>query len=440
MPSGKRCTIEECHELAKARGGKCLSEQYLDTKTIMRWQCENGHIFSVPHSRIKRGHWCAECLGLKKHDDNYCHEIANKYGITCLSEKYINVVTHLKWKCLVGHIWFATCSSIVRTKGKCQECEKWNFFNQCCVKAFDHGGICLGNHYENAWHKIQFKCEYGHLFLKSYAKLNGDEWCPECANNHPYTIEYCNQVAQQRRGKCLTDKYKNKLIKMEWQCEFGHIWKMSFGTVLKGGWCTHCSKKVKHTIEDCQEYAHNHNGRCLSKEYKNAKTYLEWECEHGHTWKATFSDIVQGYWCPECVVWKTQKKLTEIVRQIFPKFRVMSDYHIFPWLKTKKGGKQQIDIFVKEIKLAIEYNGAQHYKPITFGGISEERARENLQISKKRDRCKYNKIRYHKKDVSVFVIFNYKEKKKLDYKYVLNKIKKSFIKNNIKYNFKTTCP
>ena len=38
-------------ELAKARGGKYLSDRYIDAKTKMKWQCKEGHVW-MSHSKI----------------------------------------------------------------------------------------------------------------------------------------------------------------------------------------------------------------------------------------------------------------------------------------------------------------------------------------------------------------------------------------------------
>ena len=49
------------------------------------------------------------------------------------------------------------------------------------------------------------------------------------------------------------------------------------------------------------EIAKGKGGKCLSKNYKNARTHLKWRCAEGHEWKAT-ADYVknQGYWCGIC--------------------------------------------------------------------------------------------------------------------------------------------
>lgn len=55
----------------------------------------------------------------------------------------------------------------------------------------------------------------------------------------------------------------------------------------------------KVTINDCQKFAENKNGRCLSSEYEY-HTKLQWECEFGHKWSALFNNIKQDHWCKIC--------------------------------------------------------------------------------------------------------------------------------------------
>ena len=46
------------------------------------------------------------------------------------------------------------------------------------------------------------------------------------------------------------------------------------------------------------------------------------------------------------------------------------------------------DFYIPSLNILIEYDGIAHFKPIRFGGISEEEAKENLKSQKKRDRIK----------------------------------------------------
>jgi hypothetical protein len=56
-----RITIENMQKIAKSRGGKCLSDNFVNVDTRLKWQCEKGHIWESVPSSIKRGSWCSRC-------------------------------------------------------------------------------------------------------------------------------------------------------------------------------------------------------------------------------------------------------------------------------------------------------------------------------------------------------------------------------------------
>jgi hypothetical protein len=119
----KRGTIEKMQELAASKGGLCLSDTYVDSTTHLQWQCAVGHIWSAQPERVRR-HWCAQCsfehmrLGIDK-----MREIARERGGRCLSDMYTNVVTPLSWQCIEGHTWEALPMYI--RKGRwCPECRR----------------------------------------------------------------------------------------------------------------------------------------------------------------------------------------------------------------------------------------------------------------------------------------------------------------------------
>ena len=53
--------LKELNEIAKSKGGICLSDHYLGTQNDLQWKCKEGHEWKAMPSRIKRGSWVS-CL------------------------------------------------------------------------------------------------------------------------------------------------------------------------------------------------------------------------------------------------------------------------------------------------------------------------------------------------------------------------------------------
>ena len=95
-------------------------------------------------------------------------------------------------------------------------------------------------------------------------------------------IKQMYQLAKRRGGKCLSKAYINNSTKLLWQCEQGHQWEAKPNNIKTGYWCPYCAGNAKGTLEDMQQLAKDHGGKCLSKEYINTSTKLLWECKQGH--------------------------------------------------------------------------------------------------------------------------------------------------------------
>ena len=49
-------------EIANAKGGECLSTEYINAKTKMNWCCAEGHEWIADADQIKnKGTWCPKC-------------------------------------------------------------------------------------------------------------------------------------------------------------------------------------------------------------------------------------------------------------------------------------------------------------------------------------------------------------------------------------------
>jgi len=75
--------------------------------------------------------------------------------------------------------------------------------------------------------------------------------------------------------------------KLRWRCAKGHEWKALYSSIKQGSWCPICWRKI--TIQDCKKLATNFNGKCLSTIYTNRTENLKWKCSEGHQWSENYS-------------------------------------------------------------------------------------------------------------------------------------------------------
>ena len=90
----KRLTIQEMQKLATTKGGKCLSDTYVNDRTKLLWQCKKGHQWKATPSNIKQGKWCPRCAGHGKTIKDM-HKLAKWRGGRCLSNTYLGADTKL---------------------------------------------------------------------------------------------------------------------------------------------------------------------------------------------------------------------------------------------------------------------------------------------------------------------------------------------------------
>lgn len=114
--------IHEMQQLAKRKGGHCLSKKYTGVNSKLKWSCSKGHTWEAIPSSIKNGTWCPYCSKRPPLTIAEMEETAKKRGGVCLSKIYVNAKTKLEWKCELGHVWDATPDSIRNKNSWCPIC------------------------------------------------------------------------------------------------------------------------------------------------------------------------------------------------------------------------------------------------------------------------------------------------------------------------------
>ncbi|AMP03481.1 hypothetical protein [Collimonas pratensis] len=110
-------------QLAKKRGGRCLSDIYVNTRTPLLWQCANNHRWQASANCTSFGQWCRYCVADK--ELKTMRRIASRHGGFCLSDIYINTEIPMLWECIKGHRWHAKPHGI-KTGKWCRQCRDDN--------------------------------------------------------------------------------------------------------------------------------------------------------------------------------------------------------------------------------------------------------------------------------------------------------------------------
>lgn len=173
---------------------------------------------------------------------------------------------------------------------------KYNIYDMNKIAKERHGK-CLSDIYVNCKSKLKWQCSCGYIWRAIPTNIMSGKWCPKCGGTLRKTIEDMQELAAQKEGKCLSDKYHNNRHKLEWECCKGHQWLAKPNDIVQGKWCPECQKS---TIEDMVILAATHGGRCLSEDYLGINHKLLWECCCGYQWHTRPAIIKTGSWCPRC--------------------------------------------------------------------------------------------------------------------------------------------
>jgi len=326
----KNVYLREVQKIVKRKGGTCLSSKFINSDAKLKFRCKYGHEFELTHRNVKTDHWCPICLENTK-------KLANLKEFQAIAKK--------------------------------------------------HGGICLSAKYVNNKTKLKFRCKFGHKFEKrpDHAK---EAWCPICEkNSRRLKIDIFKAIAKEHGGVCLSENYINNRTKLKFRCKHGHEFEMRPYHVIDGRWCPRNANNRPGTIKEMRRIAKKNNGVCLSAKYINNKTKLKFRCEYGHEFEMAPVDVKnRDHWCPKCAKGLYERICRGVFQEIFGK---KFDSKSPDWLKSDKGHPLTYDGYCNELKLALEFQGYQHYLwPNHFHKTKKEFLKQRENDQEKRDLSK----------------------------------------------------
>lgn len=258
--------------------------------------------------------------------------------------------------------------------------------------------------YINSITKVEIVCaSHGSFWVRPDAHVR-KVGCPKCNGGVLLSKEDFIDKASQIHKKILDYSkvdYINSNTKVEIICPIHNSFFMRPANHIAGQSCPSCGGvKKRFTLDFIEESKKIHldkysYGKVI---YINNKTKVEILCnKHGY-FNQVPKEHLKGRGCPKCIIYLGEKKIENILRN--NNINYIKEY-IFSDLFSLNGRKLPFDFYIPEYNICLEYDGRQHYEPVTkFGGIKSLEIQQ-VNDSLKEDYCIKNNIlllRVRKKD------------------------------------------
>lgn len=226
----------------------------------------------------------------------------------------------------------------------------------------------------------EWMCPEGHKFFIRYCNVLQGQGCQKCYDDRRgqtlvYGIEKYHELATKRNLRFIDKRIPHHThIPFEWECPDGHKWEASYHNIdSRGSGCPGCYGNQKLIIDDYYDLAKKRNLKFLDEDIPpNNHTDGNWKCTVGHKWSSSYHNIDRGSGCPYCWQFSSEKMCREIFEEITG--------YTFPKSRDKFLEGLELDGYNKDLNIAFEYNGEQHYKYIPHfhrkGEIDIEKQKE----------------------------------------------------------------
>lgn len=193
--------IEVARKIAENRGGRCLSVSCGTIQEKLRWQCSKGHEWDAPLSRVKHANaWCYNCHYMQAFGNTieFARELAQARGGRCLSNEYIPGKP-LRWCCAKEHEWESKIGNI-KAGCWCPICiGRYDHLEKMRQVAQERGGRCLADQYINIKHPVEWQCAKSHTWAATAdSVLNNGRWCPHCSYRSEQAVR---EIFEQQTGQ-----------------------------------------------------------------------------------------------------------------------------------------------------------------------------------------------------------------------------------------------
>lgn len=312
-----------------------------------------------------------------------------------LLERYRGTkIKHLLLCLKCEHKWSATLGV---NRGSCPECGRIRSIAASTLKPEDaharlaKAGLRLIGKYIGVKKIYRIECtkcayKWDAVLVSSVCCGCG---CPKCSRQAPNLLSTKLVRAKLKElGITLISPYLGRHHWHTLRCKLGHTWNTR-GNLLDVRSCTHCTLQNRKRL--IQQRLEGFGIKLLSAR-ASTRTKLVLCCSNcNHVWTSKW--YVKA--CPKC---GPNKMISEfIARELLEKLtRHKFKKKQLEWARGNGKMPLELDGYNQMLRMAFEYQGQQHYKPIDFGNgrekAIEKLRRQQLNDNRKRFLCKYHGV------------------------------------------------
>jgi very-short-patch-repair endonuclease len=357
------------------------------------WLCPKKHGWESTVANRKNGNNCPYCSGYKTSKENSLKflfpNIAKEWHPTKNGKLRAEDVTKSSgkkvwWLCSKKHEYNSQISTRSRLNGSgCPYCaghkvskdNNLKFLFPNIAKEWHptkNGKLKPEDFTKGSSKKIWWLCSQGHEFKVIIGSRSKGTGCPYCSGNlvsKENNLKFLfPNIAKEwhptKNGKLRPEDFtKSSSKKVWWLCSQEHEWLSIIASRKNGNNCPYCSghkvskdNNLKFLFPNiAKEWHPTKNEKLRPEDFtKGSKEKVWWLCSKGHEYKTRIAHrTLSRSNCPKCS--KQSSK---------PEFRILSELEtIFQSIDSRhKFGKTEVDIFIKEINVAVEYDGSYYHK------------------------------------------------------------------------------
>lgn len=232
-----------------------------------------------------------------------------------------------------------------------------------------HPDIDVLGTYVNSATAVRLQCRTcGHEWDAMPPKSLQGQGCRKCAGSLPLTHEiFMERIKKLNPTYEIRDTYCGTATPLRCRCLVdGHEWMARPADLMKGKGCARCAGICKKTTQEfIAELQLVSNTIEVIGNYTSANKPIAVRCTiDGYQWEATPSNLLRSCGCPKCNVnaSKGERRVGAYLKKNNIDF---VPQHRFSDCKHKR--VLPFDFYLPQHRIAIEYDGEQHYRPRTYG-------------------------------------------------------------------------